>query len=1241
MVNILSQNVRGLNQPKLRELTDRMKNGNKWKKPFAVCLQETWKLGGFSEKITDDHFSILNHGPPISSGQHRSSTIGKGVGIFLSPQARAAWSDAGNWKQTFGPRILGIRLSLKDQKMRTITIFLVSAYAPHSGSPKSVKEDYAKQLESCLSSSHEQDIVVMGTDANASLGKCQLGTHTDPVVGPFGLPHRNEAGKSIHQLLADNSMCAASTFFKKRHYATWFHPALKSHFQMDHFFVKHSDMKRVQDCGSTSWCGVDSDHRSILLRLTIAKNLMKRPPPAIPKFDLTALSEDKMIHGTFLDSVTSNMEKDGKVGQTDLQKLQSSILNAASESLPRLKRKCVGWFEKSREKLLPLIAARNSARTNYLKHRNELNKRILSVSRKKVKKGCAEAERLWIQEYVDKISGISTPKDNGGEPREAQDDLDEDRKPLFLLCNPKQAFDAIKAVTNGNGLFSKGKKPFPDLTKPDGTRGKTPEENRDTMTAYLTSNFDKDGNFCKETIERLNQRPIQAYLDKAPTEEEIAQSLASLKSGKASGADGVPVEMYKALGTDPETAKHLNKIITAYWKSGSYSAAFELLTDGDESDTLSTPTSAEALKNDEQKISFNPINPKNKNSFSRERYEAYKKAKTIGEAMQLGAIRGDINYDFNKKLLTLHHHVLPSPEPMPLPDDSGGVTHIEWSTAKGVLIPKGGDASLCKNQRLICLLDVSSKVLSKIIVRRLQPLLDKIGLEEQNGFTRKRGTADGIFSTYMALLKRKEHGLSTYVLFLDLVKAFDTVPREALFMVLQKFGLPGHFVNIIIRLHKDAKLNVKIGELEGNVNSRIGVRQGSCEGPVLFLFMMQAVMETLQWPEGVEKPAFMTALENGKLKEGNVERKRNASCFHLWNSMFADDLVAMCESRSDVETIAKLLVNHFDDFGMQVHKGSDGVKSKSIAMVCPAGSGEDVDKSNIVLDNAGHIISFEEKASYLGNVFNSALDATDTAARNIAKASRAFVAMKDIWSRKDIDPKAKGRLYEVCCLSILLYGSECWNLKQEVMHKLNTFHHRCVRTMCRVNMYHTRKHHIQTETLLLRLGLKSCQHYFDQRFLRWAGHLARMPMNRLPRKFLTSWIADVPRPLGHPSSSWVTTLEAVLVRKKISTDFATWSELAQDRSAWLDLLNDRPRRPKAPTQTLMSNQQRQTRSRTQGVPWQHATAHTEGLPLPRNRRSTRGTASRDNGMVNGFVALPRHLYAAVYGARASGGSEAN
>jgi hypothetical protein len=509
-------------------------------------------------------------------------------------------------------------------------------------------------------------------------------------------------------------------------------------------------------------------------------------------------------------------------------------------------------------------------------------------------------------------------------------------------------------------------------------------------------------------------------------------------------------------------------------------------------------------------------------------------------------------------------------------------------------------------------LDVSSKVLSKIIVMRLQPFLDTIGLEEQNGFTRKRGTADGIYSTYMALLKRKEHGLSSYVLCLDLVKAFDTVPREALFLILQRYGLPGHFVNIIIRLHKDAKLVVKVGELEGKVNSSIGVRQGSCEGPVLFLLVMQAVIETMQWPDGVEKIGFMTALKNGKLKERNLQRKRDAAEFDFWTSMFADDLLAILTSRSDLVIMSKLLVTHFAKFGMKVHKGSNGVKSKSVAMACPGGveTLEDMDTSDIILDNEGNTISFEEKIVYLGAVFNSGLDSTDGVRRSISKATALFKSMKSIWVRKDIAGEVKGRLYMTCCLSRLLYGSECWNLNQDMMNMLNSFHHSCVRTMCRVNMHHTHKHHIRTEVLLERLHLKSCQHYFDQRALRWAGHLARMPLERLPRKFLTSWVANKARPTGRPTSSWVTTLEAVLVRKGISTDFEVWSSLAQDRLDWLALLNGKPRRQNSPN--IQTGQ-------TPGVPWHHATAHTGGAAAPQQPQPQGDYL--DAGMLNGFVPL--------------------
>ena len=63
------------------------------------------------------------------------------------------------------------------------------------------------------------------------------------------------------------------------------------------------------------------------------------------------------------------------------------------------------------------------------------------------------------------------------------------------------------------------------------------------------------------------------------------------------------------------------------------------------------------------------------------------------------------------------------------------------------------------------------------------------------------------------------------------------------------------------------------------------------------------------------------------------------------------------------------------------------------------------------------------------------------------------------------------------------------------------------------------------------LASQNIQRYLDSKLLRWAGHVARMPKERLPRKFLTSWIGDTPRPLGHPTTSWTTNLVSALTRK--------------------------------------------------------------------------------------------------------------
>jgi hypothetical protein len=92
-----------------------------------------------------------------------------------------------------------------------------------------------------------------------------------------------------------------------------------------------------------------------------------------------------------------------------------------------------------------------------------------------------------------------------------------------------------------------------------------------------------------------------------------------------------------------------------------------------------------------------------------------------------------------------------------------------------------------------------------------------------------------------------------------------------LFAVLRRYKLPNLFFNIIIQLHKNAKIKVKIDSADSEIESSIGVRQGSCEGPVLFLFIMQAALETIKWPE--PKPEFCIR-ENGVIMGERTERKR-------------------------------------------------------------------------------------------------------------------------------------------------------------------------------------------------------------------------------------------------------------------------------------------------------------------------------------------------------------------------------
>jgi len=383
------------------------------------------------------------------------------------------------------------------------------------------------------------------------------------------------------------------------------------------------------------------------------------------------------------------------------------------------------------------------------------------------------------------------------------------------------------------------------------------------------------------------------------------------------------------------------------------------------------------------------------------------------------------------------------------------------------------------------------------------------------------------------------------------VKAFDTVPRAALFKILRKFGLPAHMVNIIIRLHTDATMNFLAGDIEAVVDSLIGVRQGSIEGPPLFIFIMQAALETMEWP--VDKPTFCTrADEKGEMNGVRPGTKRGVERFNIWASLFADDCACLFNTRADLVTGANYMYHHFRRFGLLIHVGTESTKSKTEAMYLPArgDTQESGDTSNFVM-GPGHA-HFTDNFKYLGNIISSDLTSELDIKKRVGAMTGAFAALKrDIFKNRRICLKTRGKFFAALCLPILLFGCECWCLTEKLFSMISTAFRKAVRMMCGVRWGQVIKHRITTNSLLERLGLKPIRQYIDSRILRWTGHVARMPWRRLPRKLITSWV-DHKRPRGRPPTSYVIayTTQGALKRNGLPVRYSEFSPIAQDRAVW-------------------------------------------------------------------------------------------
>ena len=290
-----------------------------------------------------------------------------------------------------------------------------------------------------------------------------------------------------------------------------------------------------------------------------------------------------------------------------------------------------------------------------------------------------------------------------------------------------------------------------------------------------------------------------------------------------------------------------------------------------------------------------------------------------------------------------------------------------------------------------------------------------------------------IFCARQLMEKAREHNTTLYLLFIDLRKAYDSIPREALWQVLRKYVIPPTLVNIIRSLHDGMKTEITMdGATTPEIEVTNGLRQGCTIAPTLFNLYFNFVIELWRkrsQPFGVEVH-YKCA---GKLVEERTRQPLKTTATEL---QFADDAALVGSSREEIEWAAQTLDEVASEWGLTLSL------PKTKLLVAGVWSDNDLQPISIRGDTIETVPEFR----YLGSIVEAHGEILKEVENRIARASRAFGALcRPVFQDNKLSLETKRMVYRAVVMGVLLYGAEAWVNKRAVTRKLESFNNKCLR----------------------------------------------------------------------------------------------------------------------------------------------------------------------------------------------------
>ncbi|RZC13746.1 DExH-box ATP-dependent RNA helicase DExH10 [Glycine soja] len=348
------------------------------------------------------------------------------------------------------------------------------------------------------------------------------------------------------------------------------------------------------------------------------------------------------------------------------------------------------------------------------------------------------------------------------------------------------------------------------------------------------------------------------------------------------------------------------------------------------------------------------------------------------------------------------------------------------------------------------------KLWERVIERRLRK--ETQVTENQFGFMPGRSTMEAIYLLRRVMEQYRMAQQDLHLIFIDLEKAYDRVPREILWKALEKKGVRVAYIRAIQDMYDRVSTSVRTqGGESDDFPITIGLHQGSTLSPYLFTLILDVLTEQIQ----EIAPRCM---------------------------LFADDIVLLGESREELNERLETWRRALETHGFRLSR------SKSEYMECKFNKRRRVSNSEVKIGD--HIIPQVTRFKYLGSVIQDDGEIEGDVNHRIQAGWMKWRKASGVLCDAKVPIKLKGKFYRTAVRPAILYGTECWAVKSQHENKVGVAEMRMLRWVCGK----TRQDKIRNEAIRERVGVAPIVEKMVENRFRWFGHVERRPVDSVVRR---------------------------------------------------------------------------------------------------------------------------------------------